>query len=85
MYEHLIIERSIDIRDEFELFPLDPDRCGAEIGRFERFRDHDRHMIGQLGDRHVHLANGDLTDVDDTNPPALQSAGVARQSAAKAP
>ena len=47
---------------------------------------HDRHMIGQLGDRHVHLANGELRDVDDaSSPPALQSAGVTWQSAAKAP
>jgi len=47
---------------------------------------HDRHLIGQLGDQHVHLADGELERVDDASRPAApRAAGVARQSAAKAP
>jgi len=47
---------------------------------------HDRHLIGQLGDRHVHLADGELGDVDDgSRPNAPRAAGADRQSAAKAP
>ena len=47
---------------------------------------HDRHMISQLGDRHVNLADGRLVAVEkSTRPAPARGADVPVHSAAKAP
>ena len=47
---------------------------------------HDRHIIGQLGDRHVNLADGRLVAVEkSTRPAPARGADVPVHSAAKAP
>jgi tungstate transport system ATP-binding protein len=46
---------------------------------------HDRHLIGQLGDRHVHLADGGLSEMDNASTSAPPpGAGAAVQGTAKA-
>ena len=47
---------------------------------------HDRQMIGQLGDQHVHLADGALTTVDNASKPSRpRASGATVQNAAEGP